>query len=185
VPLIEDFTDFEAFKRCRDFTRKVGGLIRTDPLRRDLDLVRQIRRASVSILSNFAEGFEREGRQEFLQFLSFSKGSVGEIRAQLMYAVDEGYLDEAELKEADHVGREATRLIGGLMKHLNKSEISGRKYLPPGSIQAHKEESGIDPHETQNSRTQNSKLKTQNRRLGAQTPHVPAKVLGYARKRRS
>jgi four helix bundle protein len=63
----------------------------------------------VSILSNFAEGFEREGRQEFLQFLSFSKGS-GEIRAQLMYAVDEGYLEEALQKEADHVGREATRL---------------------------------------------------------------------------
>jgi four helix bundle protein len=98
-------------------------------LRKDLDLVRQIRRASVSILSNFAEGFEREGRQEFLQYLSFSKGSVGEIRAQLMYAVDEGYLDEAQQQEADQVGREATRLIGGLMKHLRASEIAGRKFL--------------------------------------------------------
>jgi hypothetical protein len=46
-----------------------------------------------------------------------------------MYAVDEGYLEEALQKEADQVGREATRLIGGLMKHLNKSEIPGRKYL--------------------------------------------------------
>jgi four helix bundle protein len=157
MPLIEDFTDFEAFKRCRDFTRKVGGLIRTDAFRRDLDLVRQIRRASVSMLSNFAEGFEREGRQEFLQFLSFSKGSVGEVRAQLMYAVDEGYLKEAQQKEADHVGREATRLIGGLMKHLSKSEIPGRKHLPPRSIQAHEEDSASTPH-----KTQNSKLKTQN-----------------------
>jgi four helix bundle protein len=57
MPLIEDFADFEAFKRCRDFTRKVGGLIRTDHLRKDPDLVRQIRRASVSILSNFARRF--------------------------------------------------------------------------------------------------------------------------------
>ena len=152
VARIEDFADFEAFKRCRDFTRKVGGLIRTDSLRRDLDLVRQIRRASVSILSNFAEGFEREGRQEFLQFLSFSKGSVGEIRAQLMYAVDEGYLEEALQKEADDVGREATRLIGGLMKHLNKSEIPGRKYLAQdGSGQKKGQQIGA---------TQNSKLKS-------------------------
>jgi 23S rRNA-intervening sequence protein len=118
----------------------------------------------VSIPSNFAEGFEREGRQEFLQFLSFSKGSVGEIRAQLMYAVDEGYLEEAEQKEADHVGREATRLIGGLMKHLSKSEIPGRKYLAPGSIQAHKEDSGIDS-------PQNSKLKTQDSKT--QNPKPP------------
>jgi four helix bundle protein len=131
MSLIEDFTDFEAFRRCRDFTRKVGVLVRTGYLRKDLDLVRQIRRASVSILSNFAEGFEREGRQEFLQFLSFSKGSVGEIRAQLMYAVDEEYLEEAQQMEADHIGREATRLIGGLMKHLSTCEIAGRKYLAP------------------------------------------------------
>jgi four helix bundle protein len=129
MPLIEDFADFEAFKRCRDFTRKVGVLVRTDYLRKDLDLVRQIRRASVSILSNFAEGFEREGRQEFLQFLAFSKESVGDVRAQLMYALDEGYLEEAQQKEADQIGQEATRLIGGLMKHLRTSEIAGRKFL--------------------------------------------------------
>ena len=73
-----------------------------------------------------------------------------------MYAVDEGYLEEAQQQEADHVGREATRLIGGLMKHLKKSEIPGRKYLPPEPSQAHKEDSGIDS-------PQNSKLKTQNR----------------------
>ncbi len=157
MPLIEDFTDFEAFKRCRDFTRKVGGLIRTDYLRKDLDLVRQMRRASVSILSNFAEGFEREGRQEFLQFLSFSKGSIGEIRAQLMYAVDEGYLQEAQQYEADRVGREATRLIGGLMKHLRTCEIAGRKYLL--------QDTAGQTNRTTDRRTQNPKLKTQNRPL--------------------
>jgi four helix bundle protein len=164
MPLIEDFIDFEAFKRCRDFTRKVGVLVRTGYLRKDLDLVRQIRRASVSILSNFAEGFEREGRQEFLQFLSFSKGSVGEIRAQLMYAVDEGYLEEAQQMEADHIGREATRLIGGLMKHLNTCEIAGRKYLAPDG-------SG-HTNRTTNRATQNSKPKTQNSKLppGLQRP---------------
>jgi four helix bundle protein len=154
MPLIEDFADFDAFKRCRDFTRKVSGLVRIDSFRRDPDLVRQIRRASVSILSNFAEGFEREGRQEFLQFLSFSKGSVGEIRAQLMYAVDEGYLEEAQQMEADHIGREATRLLGGLMKHLNKSEILGRKYLA--------QDGSGRTNRTTNRAALDSKLKTQN-----------------------
>jgi hypothetical protein len=46
-----------------------------------------------------------------------------------MYALDEGYLEEAQQHEADQVGREATRLIGGLMKHLRTSEIAGRKFL--------------------------------------------------------
>jgi len=124
----------------------------------------------VSILSNFAEGFEREGRQGFLQFLSFSKGSVGEIRAQLMYAVDEGYLEEALQKEADHVGREATRLIGGLMKHLNKAEIPGRKYLAQDGS-GHKKGQQIGSTQNSKSKTQNSPVKND---FGGtrQTPHV-------------
>jgi four helix bundle protein len=152
----EDFTDFDAFKRCRDFTRTVGGLIRKhiSPTK-DPDLVRQMRRASVSILSNFAEGFEREGRQEFLQFLSFSKGSVGEVRAQLMYAVDEGYIEEAQQQEADHIGKEASRLLGGSMKHLSSSNIAGRKYLA-------KDGSGRPYRQHPKLKTQNSKPKTQN-----------------------
>ena len=152
MSLIKDFTDFEAFKRCRDFTRKVGGLIRKEMIAtKDLDLARQIRRASVSILSNFAEGYEREGRQEFLQFLSFSKGSVGEVRAQLMYAVDEGYLEEAQQQQADQIGKEATCLVGGLMKHLSSCEIAGRKYLGR-NWSAPKLGNKPAPSETQNSK---------------------------------
>jgi four helix bundle protein len=164
MPLIEDFTDFEAFKRCREFTRKGGGLIRKEMIAtKDPDLVRQIRRASVSILSNFAEGFEREGRPEFLQFLSFSKGSVGEVRAQLMYAVDEGYIKEAQQQEADDIGRAATRLLGGLMKHLGASEIAGRKYLAQNKSAP---KNGQRTGATQNSKpkTLNSKPKTTGQR---------------------
>jgi len=96
---------------------------------------------------------ERGGKSSFNFFL-FSKGSVGEIRAQLMYAVDEGYLEEAQQVEADHIGREATRLIGGLMKHLNTCEIAGRKYLTP-------DRSG-HTNRTTNRAAPDAKLKTQN-----------------------
>jgi four helix bundle protein len=115
-----------------------------------------MRRASVSILSNFAEGFEREGRQEFLQFLSFSKGSIGEIRAQLIFAVDEGYLKETQQKEVDQIGREATRLIGGLMKYLATSEVSGRKFIAQDG-------------QSRSQSTQNPKPKTQNPRAPARS----------------
>ena len=81
---IKDFTDFEAFRQSREFVKQTGRAIRTYRLNRDLDLVRQMRKASISVLSNFAEGFNREGNNEFVQFLAYSKGSIGELRGQLI-----------------------------------------------------------------------------------------------------
>jgi four helix bundle protein len=92
------------------------------------DLVRQIRWASVSVLSNFAEVFDREGTQDFVQYLTYSKGSIGEMRGQLMYAVDEEMLEEQKRLELDQVARRATRLIGGLITYLNSGKHRGRKY---------------------------------------------------------
>src|SRR5260370_34746807 len=80
-----DFRDFEAFKACRAFAREIGLLVRTRKFAPNRRLVDQMERASISVLSNFAEGFEREGNSEFVQFLSISKGSIGELRAQLIY----------------------------------------------------------------------------------------------------
>jgi four helix bundle protein len=85
-------------------------------------------RASISILSNFAEGFEREGNSEFVQFLAISKGSVGELRAQLIYALDLGLLAESQYNTLDAAAESATRLLGGLMRYLGGSAKRGRKY---------------------------------------------------------
>jgi four helix bundle protein len=74
--------------------------------------------ASISVLSNFAEGFERGGNAEFNQFLSFSQGSVGELRAQLIYALDRDLIDDDAVKSLDAIGESATRLLGGPMRYL-------------------------------------------------------------------
>jgi four helix bundle protein len=126
---IKDFTDFEAFRHCREFVKRTGQVVRSCKLNRDPDLVRQVRRASVSVLSNFAEGFDRERNNEFIQFLTYSKGSVREMRGQLIYAVDQELLSEEIQIELDKLARGATRLLGGLITYLTSCELRGRKYL--------------------------------------------------------
>jgi four helix bundle protein len=131
VAKINSFKDFDAFKKCREFTKRVGMLFRTPKCMREQELVRQARRASISILSNFAEGYEREGNKEFVQFLATSKGSIGELRAQLIWAFDQGYLTDEQYETADRLGEDATNMVGGLMVYLSKSGVPGGKFLIP------------------------------------------------------
>jgi four helix bundle protein len=131
VPLmaeIRNFYDFESLKACRAFVKAIGLTLRSPEFGSDRILAAQMQRASISVLSNFAEGFEREGNTEFIQFLSVSKGSVGELRAQLIYSLDLGLLEEQPFSELDALGESATRLLGGLIRYLGKSEKRGRKY---------------------------------------------------------
>jgi four helix bundle protein len=125
---VTDFRDFEAFKACRVFAREIGRLVRTRKFVPNRRLVDQMERASISIISNFAEGFEREGNAEFIQFLAISKGSVGELRAQLIYALDLDLLLEPQYDSLDTAGESATRLLGGLIRYLGASAKRGRKY---------------------------------------------------------
>jgi four helix bundle protein len=125
---VTDFKNFEAFKACRALTREIGLLVRTRKFAPNRRLVDQMERASISVLSNFAEGFEREGNSEFVQFLSISKGSIGELRAQLIYAIDLGLLSESQYDALETTAESATRLLGGLMRYLGGSVKRGRKY---------------------------------------------------------
>jgi four helix bundle protein len=88
----------------------------------------QIRRAAVSIVSNIAEGFERGGDNEFAHFLSMSKGSCGEVRAQLYIALDQGYISQSDFELLSQAAIEISQLLSGLMKYLRKSELRGSKY---------------------------------------------------------
>jgi four helix bundle protein len=128
MPTVTDFRDFEAFKACRSLTREIGLLVRTRRFTPNRRLVDQMERASISVLSNFAEGFEREGNSEFVQFLAISKGSVGELRAQLIYALDLELLLQSQYEILDTAAESATRLLGGLMRYLGGSAKRGRKY---------------------------------------------------------
>lgn len=111
---IERFEDLIAWQKARVLTKQVYLATRKRPFCADFGLCSQIQRASVSVMSNIAEGFERGRMGEFHQFLSTAKSSCGEVRSQLYVALDVGYLDESQFghlfSQADEVGR----IVGGL-----------------------------------------------------------------------
>ena len=91
-------------------------------------MVNQIRRSAVSILSNIAEGFERNGDKEFIQFLTIAKGSCGEARAQLYVALDQKYIVERDFLEIKNKLIDTSRMISGLINYLKQSELKGSKF---------------------------------------------------------
>src|SRR5258708_39093181 len=101
---VNDFPDFDGFKACRACVRETGLLVRTPSFAPNRSLANQMERASISVLSNFAEGYERDGNAEFIQFLSVSKGSVGELRAQLIYSLDIGLVLHSSIEELAFMG---------------------------------------------------------------------------------
>jgi four helix bundle protein len=125
---IKQFEDLEAWKEAREFARLAYGVTALGSFTRDFVLRDQLRRAAVSISSNIAEGFERSGDGEFIQFLSIAKGSCGECRSLLHLAHDQRYLSENEFFELVHRVQGTGRLIAGLIKYLRNSEVRGLKY---------------------------------------------------------
>jgi four helix bundle protein len=125
---IAKFEEIEAWKRARELTRKIYACSRSGAFSKDFGLKDQIRRASVSSMSNIAEGFERDGRQEFLQFLSMAKGSSGEVRSQLYVALDEGYLSKQQFDELYKDAQAVSKMVAGFMEYLQRSAVRGSKF---------------------------------------------------------
>jgi len=121
------FEEIDAWQKARVLVSEIYSVTDRAPFSKDLGLKDQIRRASISVLSNIAEGFERDGKKEFIQFLSVAKGSAGEVKAQLYVAMDQGYLTQSEFDKVAALVNETGRMIGGLIGYLKQSGIKGSK----------------------------------------------------------
>ena len=122
------FEDLEVWKLAREITRQIYDLTKKKTFVKDYGLVDQIRRASVSVMSNISEGFERGGNQEFQQFLYVAKGSCGEIRCQLYIALDQNYIIEKEMIEIYEKLKRLSIMLNNLIQSLKKSKFKGEKY---------------------------------------------------------
>ncbi len=127
----ESFEELHVYQRARELTNAVYALTCEGTFARDHGLVDQIRRASVSIMSNIAEGFERGATTEFIQFLYIAKGSCGEIRTQLQIARDQNYISEDDYSRLHDLARRISGMISNFIAHLQGSDYRGEKFNRP------------------------------------------------------
>jgi four helix bundle protein len=125
---ITKFEDIEAWQLGRELKQMIYNCSRGGEFSRDFALKDQIRRAAISITANIAEGFEREGNREFIQFLSTSKGSCGELEDHLYTALDESYVTQREFAVLYEKAKDVARKTGAFMKYLKHTEIRGQKF---------------------------------------------------------
>lgn len=128
MPKIERFEDMEIWQRARTLCQKIYAIIQDTPLKSNFKLANQIDGSSGSIMDNIAEGFERNGNKEFLQFLSIAKGSCGETRSQLYRLFDRNFINEKDFNSLLKECEDLSRKISAFMNYLNGSTLKGAKF---------------------------------------------------------
>ncbi|HOY31870.1 MAG TPA: four helix bundle protein [Bacteroidales bacterium] len=122
------FEEIDAWKKARQLCNTTFRLIMTSELGKDFGLRDQINRSSGSIMVNIAEGSERGGNKEFIQFLFIAKSSNSEFKSQLYRILDRNYINEEEFKKIMTLSNEISKMIGGLIKYLKQSDLKGSKF---------------------------------------------------------
>lgn len=126
---VRDFEELAIFQKARELSKKIYPVTQRDGFKYDTRFVQQIRAEAGSIMDNIAEGFERGGNKEFLNFLYIAKGSCGEVRSQLIRANDVGYLTPEEYNELYTECRKLSAGIMNFIKEIKGSEKVGAKYM--------------------------------------------------------
>jgi four helix bundle protein len=122
------FEDMEVWKKSMNLTKLIYQNTNQPGFVKDFNLVNQIRRSAISIPSNIAEGMERDGNKELINFLYIAKGSCGELRCQLYIARDQQYLQTDSFQEMYNLATEISFSLNKLIKYLKESDYKGIKH---------------------------------------------------------
>ncbi|MFB9121518.1 four helix bundle protein [Bergeyella porcorum] len=125
---ISRFEDLEIWQLSRILCNDVFKIIEETPLKNNFRLWNQMDGASGSIMDNIAEGFERNGNKEFIQFLSIAKASCGEVRFQLYRVKDRNFIDEETFDALMNQTLVLSKKISAFINYLKNSKMKGSKY---------------------------------------------------------
>ena len=126
---VQNFMELRCWQEARELTKEVYAVSNVGKFSSDFGLKDQMRRAAVSIGSNIAEGFERDNNAEFVKFLSYAKGSAGEVVSQLATALDVGYVDESCYSALVCRLNRISSMISKLQSSIRSSTVKGRYYM--------------------------------------------------------
>ncbi len=114
----ERFEDIIAWQKARQLVGEIYTASSNGKFNKDFGLKDQIRRASVSVMLNIAEGFARRGDKQFGQFLHISQGSVAEVQSALYIALDQKYVDKDSFDQLYNQCTEISKMLSGLITYL-------------------------------------------------------------------
>lgn len=112
---IEKFEDIIAWQKSKNLSLDIYEILKNN---QDFGFKNQIQRATVSVMNNIAEGFERRGDKEFKHFLFISKGSCGEVRSMLYLALSLRYITKDDFEKLYNLSIEISKLLSGFIKKL-------------------------------------------------------------------
>jgi four helix bundle protein len=115
--IIKNFEDIIAWQKSRELTTNIYRIFENS---RDFGFRDQIQRASISIMNNIAEGFERKGNKEFTRFLYIARGSCGEVRSMLIIAKDLNKIEDNDFEKLYVITIEITKMLCGLINKLQE-----------------------------------------------------------------
>ena len=125
---ITKFEDLEIWQLAKELNTKIYPVILLLESSKNFKLKEQLDGSAGSVMDNIAEGFERDGNRELIQFLSISKGSLSEVRSQLYRVFDRSIIDEIKSKQLQEDCLTLGSKIGKFMNYLNNSDIKGKKF---------------------------------------------------------
>lgn len=124
----KSFEDLEIWQRARVICNDVYDMYLSSDLQKDYGLWNQMNRSTGSIMDNIAEGFDRDGNKEFIQFLSIAKASCGESKSQLYRCLDRKYIEKEKFEDISKKMYDCKAQTAGFMKYLKSSDRKGNKY---------------------------------------------------------
>ena len=138
MSIINRFEEIISWQEARVLNKNIGKLIDSGKFKHSYRLIGQLEGSAGSVMDNIAEGFERSGNKEFIQFLYIAKGSCGEVRSQLYRALDRNYIDQEEFNQLSNHAMRICSLIQKLITALENSDLKGIKYKPKNELSLRK-----------------------------------------------
>jgi len=126
------FEDLEVWQKAKELTNLIYRLSSSGMFSRDFGLRDQMRRASISIMSNIAEGFESQTQALFIQYLGHAKGSAGELRAQLYITLEQSYITQDEFNSAFLLAEICSKQLARFIQYL-ESQPNARRMREDGA----------------------------------------------------